>query len=207
MTPEDVAYLQEQARQRGYSGDDLLRVMRYESGGDPTRWGGKGNKYFGLIQFGGPERAQFGVDTEHPNARNQIDAAFRFLAARGFKPGMGLLDLYSTINAGSPGHYTASDRPGMSVASHVQKMLGQGAAPSAPSVPLPGSFPSPSQTAPRQSEDLTPYLSAQASPSPLVGLLGSAAQPAPAQDDEQVQASREFHRLMHERALAGLLNR
>jgi hypothetical protein len=124
MTPDEIAYLQEQAKARGYNPADLLKVIQYESRGDAARWGGKGGNYLGLIQFGGPERKQFGVDTEHPNARNQVDATMRYLSARGFKPGMGLLDLYSTINAGSPGHYNASDRPGMTVASHVAAMGG-----------------------------------------------------------------------------------
>jgi len=46
-----------------------------------------------------------------------------FLNARGFKPGMGLLDLYSTVNAGSPGRYKASDGNG-TVESHVAAMNG-----------------------------------------------------------------------------------
>lgn len=123
LTPDDVAYLAQQSAQYGYDPQHLMRAMNYESGADPTRWGGKGGKYFGLIQFGPEERKQFGVDTENPNARNQIDATLAFLKTRGYKPGMGLLDMYSTINAGSPGHYMASDGNG-TVASHVAKMLG-----------------------------------------------------------------------------------
>lgn len=132
LAPDDVAYLQQKAGQIGYNADDLMRVINYESSGDPGRWGGKGGNYFGLIQFGPNERKQFGVDTQNPNAKNQIDATFNFLASRGFKPGMPLIDLYSTINAGSPGHYNASDGNG-TVASHVSKMMG-------------GSVPGPSAT-------------------------------------------------------------
>lgn len=124
LTADDIAYLKDQATARGHDPNNLLKVMNYESSGDPSRWGGKGGNYFGLIQFGPTERKQFGVDTENPSARNQIDATFKFLASRGYKPGMGLLDLYSTINAGSPGHYNASDGNG-TVASHVANMLGQ----------------------------------------------------------------------------------
>jgi len=140
LSPEDIAYLHDQGKAKGYTPEDtngLLDAIRYESSGRPDVWGGKGNKYFGLIQFGGPERAQFGVDTVHPNAKNQIDAAYKYLSARGYKPGMGLLDLYSTINAGSPGHYNASDRPGMTVAKHVAAMQGQ----STPEQPIAGSAP------------------------------------------------------------------
>jgi hypothetical protein len=38
-----------------------------------------------------------------------MQAALRYLKDRGLKPGMGLLDLYSTINAGRPGLYNRSD--------------------------------------------------------------------------------------------------
>ena len=124
MTPQEIAYLQAKAKTAGYNPDDLLKVINYESSGRPNAWGGKGGNYYGLIQFGPNERKQFGVDTKNPSAVNQIDATMKYLEARGFKPGMGLMDLYSTINAGSPGHYNASDGNG-TVASHVARMNGE----------------------------------------------------------------------------------
>lgn len=128
MTPQDIAYLQSKAKAAGYNADDLMKVINYESSGRHDAWGGKGGKYFGLIQFGPNEREQFGVDTKNPTAQNQIDATMKYLSARGFKPGMGLMDLYSTINAGSPGHYSASDGNG-TVASHVARMNGDQSTP------------------------------------------------------------------------------
>lgn len=129
LSSKDIAYLRDRAKSSGYNADDILKVINYESSGRPDVYGGKGGKYFGLLQFGPEERKQFGVDTVHPNAQNQIDAGFKFLAARGFKPGMGLMDLYSTVLAGSPGHYNRTDGAG-TVAQHVGRM--QGDAPSAP---------------------------------------------------------------------------
>jgi hypothetical protein len=123
LTSNDISYLRQKASEKGYNADDLMKVINYESSGRPNVWGGKNNQYYGLIQFGPEERKQFGIDTVHPSATNQIDGAFKFLDARGFKPGMGLLDLYSTVNAGSPGHYKASDGNG-TVASHVAAMQG-----------------------------------------------------------------------------------
>ena len=123
LTSNDISYLRQKASEKGYNADDLMKVINYESSGRPDVWGGKNNQYYGLIQFGPEERKQFGIDTVHPSATNQIDGAFKFLDARGFKPGMGLLDLYSTVNAGSPGHYKASDGNG-TVASHVAAMQG-----------------------------------------------------------------------------------
>lgn len=129
LSAQDIAYLRDRAKASGYNADDILKVINYESSGRPDVYGGKGGKYFGLLQFGPEERKQFGVDTVHPNAQNQIDAGFRFLEARGFKPGMGLMDLYSTVLAGSPGHYNRTDGAG-TVAQHVGRMPGD--APSAP---------------------------------------------------------------------------
>ena len=121
LSSQDIAYLRDRAQKAGYNADDLLKVINYESSGRPDVWGGKGKNYFGLLQFGPEERKQFGVDTVHPNAQNQIDAGFKFLEARGFKPGMGLMDMYSTVLAGSPGHYNRTDGAG-TVAQHVGRM-------------------------------------------------------------------------------------
>ena len=208
MTPDEIAYLRAQAQAKGYNADDLLRAIQYESSGRPDIWGGKGKDYFGLIQLGPNERKQFGVDTAHPNARNQIDAAFNFLAARGFKPGMGMLDLYSTINAGSPGHYNASDRPGATVASHVAKMAG---------MPIPGgqpqpqsggamSYASPEQPAPTSITDLLASLPTDAGgKKPVAGLLAPQ-QPADLeQQDAYVRALADFHNRQHQASIAGLL--
>ena len=123
ISAQDIAYLRDRAKASGYNADDILKVMNYESSGRPDVWGGKGGKYFGLLQFGPSERKQFGVDTVHPSAQNQIDAGLAFLEARGFKPDMGRMDMYSTVLAGSPGHYNRSDGAG-TVAQHVGRMQG-----------------------------------------------------------------------------------
>lgn len=104
----------------GTTPQDLATVISYESGFSTSKWGGKGGNYMGLIQFGPEERKKYGV---HPGQSfdEQMGSVVAFLKDRGFKPGMGLLDLYSTINAGSPGHYDASDGNG-TVRSHVAKM-------------------------------------------------------------------------------------
>jgi hypothetical protein len=89
---------------------DLLTVISFETGGTFSTGirGGAGNRHIGLIQFGENEQKQFGAVQGQP-VGEQMAAVVRYLKARGFKPGMGLLDLYSTINAGSPGRYNASD--------------------------------------------------------------------------------------------------
>ena len=124
LTPADIEYLRKAAARDHYNPDDALKVFDYESSNRPDVWGGKDKKYFGIFQAGDSERKQFGIDTKHPSAQNQIDAFGKFLTARGYKPGMGLLDMYSTVLAGSPGHYNAKDING-SVLSHVARMTGK----------------------------------------------------------------------------------
>lgn len=204
MTPEEIAYLRSKAQSAGYNADDLLKVINYESSGRHGVWGGKGNQYFGLIQFGPNERKEFGVDIKNPTATNQIDATMKYLAARGFKPGMGLLDLYSTVNAGSPGHYRASDGNG-TVASHVAKMSGQ-----------PMAYASAEQAAPSSITELIDRMAPtqQAAvpmpkmPAGLVGVRKAAVdlrdEGLDEQDDAFQQAMLDFHNRNHAQAL-GLL--
>lgn len=114
------------AQQVGARPNDLASVISYETAGtfDPwkagptTKWG----QHRGLIQWGEPQARQYGVSASTPVAV-QMQAVAKYLRGRGFRPGMGLLDLYSTVNAGRPGLYSASDRPGATVASHVDNIL------------------------------------------------------------------------------------
>lgn len=91
---------------------DLATVIGFETGGTfspaqkgpVTQWG----QHIGLIQFGEPQQRKFGAHAGQ-TFDEQMGAVVRYLQANGFKRGMGLLDLYSTINAGRPGLYDASD--------------------------------------------------------------------------------------------------
>ncbi len=124
FTKENAQAIRESAKRLGTTPEDLATVIAYETGGtfSPGQWGGKGGRYAGLIQFGPTERAQYGA---HPGQSftEQMGAVERYLKGRGFKPGMGIKDLYSTVNAGSPGHYHASDKPGETVETHVNRMI------------------------------------------------------------------------------------
>lgn len=126
---ELVGAVNASAARLGIAPSDLLTAMSYETGGklDPNLWGGKGGNYLGLIQFGPEERAKYGVKPGMA-VSDQVTAAENFLRDRGLKPGMGLLDVYSTINAGRPGLYNRSDAmnggaPG-TVADKVATMAG-----------------------------------------------------------------------------------
>lgn len=117
------------AEELGTTPEDLLTVISYETGGtfDPSIRGGKNNRHIGLIQFGDNEQAMYGARQDQ-SVGEQMQAVVKYLKHRGFRPGMGLLDLYSTINAGSPGLYNRSDAaaggaPG-SVLDKVTKQMG-----------------------------------------------------------------------------------
>ncbi len=94
---------------------DLATIISYETAGtfDPTKagpttqWG----QHRGLIQFGEPQAQQYGVNWSDPvNSQLGPDGAVvRYFKDRGWQPGMGMLDAYSIVNAGSPGRYNASD--------------------------------------------------------------------------------------------------
>lgn len=119
------------AKDLGISPVDLATAISYETAGsfDPwkkgptTQWG----QHRGLIQWGEPQRKKYGV-TEGMSPADQMEAVGRYLKDAGVKPGMGLLDVYSAINAGRVGRYGASDAnnggaPG-SVADKVAGMAG-----------------------------------------------------------------------------------
>lgn len=101
-----------EAKRIGADPLDFATVMSYETGGtfDPwksgptTQWG----HHVGLIQMGEPQRKQYGY-TEDKDIAGLVKSAADYLVGNGYKPGMSLLDMYSTINAGGPGRYNASD--------------------------------------------------------------------------------------------------
>lgn len=110
---------------------DLANVISYETGGtfDPwqkgptTQWG----QHVGFIQMGEPQRQQYGY-TPDKSIDQLVGASADYLVGEGYKPGMSLLDMYSIINAGAPGKYSATDAhnggaPG-TVAAKVNEMMG-----------------------------------------------------------------------------------
>lgn len=103
------------ARALGIDPVDLATVISYETAGtfDPTKrgpttqWG----QHKGLIQFGEPQAQRYGVDWSDPlGSQLGPDAAIaNYMRDAGVQPGMGLLDVYSAVNAGRVGRYNASD--------------------------------------------------------------------------------------------------
>jgi len=127
FTAENAKALRESAARIGTTPEDLATVIGYETEGSysPSKWGGAGGRYMGLIQFGPPERAQYGAN-ENQSFKEQLGAVERYLIDRGYKSGMPLRELYSTIVAGRPGLNRADS--GGTVNQHVERMKGAMAA-------------------------------------------------------------------------------
>jgi hypothetical protein len=119
-----------EATRLGISPVDLATVISYETAGtfDPakagptTQWG----QHRGLIQWGEVQADKYGVDFNDP--AKQMQAVSQYLIDAGVQPGMGILDVYSAINAGKVGRYNASDAnnggaPG-TVRDKVEKQMG-----------------------------------------------------------------------------------
>jgi len=102
----------DESKRRGADPLDFATLVGFETGGTfdvwqkgpRTKWG----QHVGLIQMGEPQRKQFGYAPGiSPEAA--VKSSFDYLEAHGWKSGMSLLDMYSTINAGAPGKYGAMD--------------------------------------------------------------------------------------------------
>jgi len=109
---EMIEAVKAEAAARGWSPQDLLGIIGYETGGtyDPwqkgptTKWG----EHRGLIQWGEPQRKQYGVSKDM-SVSDQVKAAGQYLSDRGLKSGMGTLPMYAAINAGNIDAVNASD--------------------------------------------------------------------------------------------------
>lgn len=115
ISPEMKTGIAETATALGISPVDLATAISYETGGtfNPTQAGPttKWGQHRGLIQFGEPQARQFGVDWSNPvgSQLGANGAVANYLRNAGVKPGMGMMDIYSAINAGGVGLYNRSD--------------------------------------------------------------------------------------------------
>lgn len=178
---------------------DLATAISYETGGtfNPTKagpttqWG----QHRGFIQFGEPQAKQHGVDWNNPisSQLGANGAVANYFRSSGFKPGMSGLDLYSTINAGSPGRYNASDAnnggaPGSVADKWNNQMAGHRAKAQAILGGLSGQSPSRNMPYSPRSVSVNPMQDTPYSPQPVSGpaltSLAAIEQIAPVQDTE-----------------------
>lgn len=107
--------IQDTATALGVDPIDLATAISYETAGtfDPTKTGPttQWGQHRGLIQFGEPQAQKYGVDWNNPigSQLGANGAVANYLRDTGVQPGMGLLDIYSAINAGGVGRYNRSD--------------------------------------------------------------------------------------------------
>jgi len=109
---------------------DLATIIGFETGGSysPSIRGGAGNNYMGLIQFGGPERRQYGAHAGQSFEEQVQGPVVRFFQDRFRRAGMStqgadLLTLYRTVLGGNPrASLSAADAFGTSPASGVARM-------------------------------------------------------------------------------------
>jgi hypothetical protein len=126
LTQADKEAVRAVARNLRMDPNELGALILQESGFRPNVWGGGGNNYYGLIQFGGPERQEVGLDPNkigNYTVAEQMPHVERFFRGRGFKPGMGIQKAYATVLGGNPNaNIYAQDSNKTSVASAAPRM-------------------------------------------------------------------------------------
>lgn len=145
MSPDLAQAITASAGRLGADPLDLATVISYETAGtfDPWKAGPttQYGQHRGLIQWGEPQRQEYGVTQGMPVA-DQMRAVEKYLTKAGFQPGMGIMDMYSAVNAGRVGRYGASDAnnggaPG-TVADKVNNQMGGHRQKAAQMLGLPG---------------------------------------------------------------------
>ena len=127
QSQEMAAAIRANAERLGINPSYLAAAMSFETGGTLDPWkAGPTTKYgqhHGLIQWGGPQAREYGVG---PNSSitDQVNAAGKYLADRGVKPGHGMTNIYSAILHGDANSgFNVRDKNGTSASSGAQRML------------------------------------------------------------------------------------
>jgi hypothetical protein len=129
LSPQDISAIKASAQRLGLDPYSFGAIIQQESGFRPNVWGGAGGNYYGLIQFGGPERREAGLDPEKIKNKSytipeQLPAVERWLKGRGFEPGMSAQKAYATILGGNPNaDIYAPDANNTTVANTTEKLL------------------------------------------------------------------------------------
>ena len=129
LSAADKAAIKATADRLGLDPYSFGAILQQESGLRPNVWGGDGGNYYGLIQFGGPERREAGLDPEKIKSGSytipeQLPAVERWLRGRGFETGMSPQKAYATILGGNPNaDIYAKDSNQTSVSSATPKLL------------------------------------------------------------------------------------
>jgi tape measure domain-containing protein len=130
LSPQGKA-LVEAANRLGVSPLDLAAIIGFETAAtfSPSKRGGAGGNYQGLIQFGPAERKQFGVSGNQTFEQQLLNSVVPYFKARFEKAGRAtegasLLDLYTTVIAGNPNaNKDAKDAFGTSARSGTARIM------------------------------------------------------------------------------------
>lgn len=129
LSAADKAAIKATADRLGLDPYSFGAIIAKESSFNPNIWGGAGGNYYGLIQFGGPERREAGLDPEKIKNKSytiagQLPAVERWLRGRGFETGMGPQKAYATILGGNPNaNINAPDANNTTVANTTASLL------------------------------------------------------------------------------------
>ena len=129
LSAADKAAIKATADRLGLDPYSFGAILAKESSFNPNIWGGAGGDYFGLIQFGRPERLEAGLDPEKIKKKSytipeQLPAVERWLRGRGFETGMSPQKAYATILGGNPNaDIYAPDANDTTVANTTAKLL------------------------------------------------------------------------------------
>ena len=99
----------EAAKELGVKPEDLASVISQETMGtfDHQITGGEGGNYKGLIQFGIPERKQYGYKDDMTFEEQIKGPVVRYLKDRGVKKGHGVKEIYAAILTGNVSTFRA----------------------------------------------------------------------------------------------------
>ncbi len=129
LSAADKAAIKATADRLGLDPYSFGAIIAKESSFDANITGGEGNNYYGLIQFGVPERREAGLDPEKIKNKSytipeQLPAVERWLRGRGFETGMSPQKAYATILGGNPNaDINAPDANNTTVANTTASLL------------------------------------------------------------------------------------
>jgi len=103
QSAEMASGIKQIAKELGVSAEDVAAVISFETGGTmnpwkkgpTTKWG----QHRGLIQWGEPQRKQYGV-TQNSTITEQLQAVKKYMYDRGVRPGMSREEVYASVLAG-----------------------------------------------------------------------------------------------------------
>lgn len=105
ITPEESRAIADTANRLGVDPYSLGALINLETATtwNPNKWGGAGDNYRGLIQFGPGARKETGLPDRPMTIIEQLPYVEKYFQQRGFKPGEhGVTQLYRTVLVGNP---------------------------------------------------------------------------------------------------------